>query len=299
MRVLDRKLFKINIDKRLAKLGDERVKELLGLVRWKKAEMSLSLAETLVLLFEFRLSGIGCMKAFWLVHMQAWRDSLRKDGRVFPSYQIFHKWLARCEELLEELLKQSLPQKKRGLWFVDSTKLPIGEEYRWIKAMGQHARRGHSSIGTFYGMKLHAVIDDKGSLGAFKISPGNVHDLTPIKEGLLDGITGRMHGDRGYISREVRYALMDKGLNFLARPKENMGSNSDWSFEYVETWKLLHAKEYRKRMGIERFFSRLKRAFNMSIKGLRSPRMARSQVFSALLASQWELSGDLGVLKIV
>lgn len=292
MRILCGESLSSKVAHELAKLPRDKVKELLGLVRFKEAEMGLPLRQYVELSIRFRCCGIACLKAFWLLQFEARRGH-------FPSYPVFHKWFARSEKLLDHLMGLSLCPLGQRLGFVDSMKLPIGFEGRFIKSMGKAAGVGHSSTGKFYGIKLHALIRDDGLLCARSVTSARVHDLTPIKEGLLDGHRGRVYGDRGYVGKDVRFMMMDKGIDFWARPRSNMGAETDWSYEYVREFEARHAKPYRKRMGIERFFARLKRGFGLSVLGLRSRRMAGAYVAAAILASQWLALGELKVERVV
>ena len=67
------------------------------------------------------------------------------------------------------------------------------------KVFQQVARRGKTSMGGFYGFKRHLVVNDRGELLAFRITPGHVDDRKPVPE-LTQGLTGKLIGDRGYIS---------------------------------------------------------------------------------------------------
>lgn len=279
----------------LSRLDREQIKKLLGLKRWKEAEMGLPLAEYLRLSIPLRASGIQSMKAFWLLNRQAHERS----GSGFPSYSVFHKWMMRLAGLLRHFLGLTLGKQGQRLGLIDSMRLPIGFEGRFIKAMGRQAGVGHSSCGKYFGRKLHALIDEGGRLLAFDLTAASVHDLTPIKKGMLESQQGLIYGDRGYVSKEVRCALMAQGIDFVARPKEAMGHASDWSFEYVREFDRRHAQRYRKRIAIERYFARLKLGFGLSILGLRSVRMADSVTMAALLASQWLALGLIQTERIV
>lgn len=70
------------------------------------------------------------------------------------------------------------------------------------KVFKQVARRGKTSMGWFYGFKLHLVVNDRGELLAFRITPGNVDDRQPVPD-LTQGLTGKLIGDRGYISHRL------------------------------------------------------------------------------------------------
>ncbi len=66
--------------------------------------------------------------------------------------------------------------------FIDSTPLAVCHTAR----IPQHrvfqvdAARGKTSVGWFYGFKLHLVVNDRGELLAFCLTRGNVDDRTPV-----------------------------------------------------------------------------------------------------------------------
>jgi hypothetical protein len=61
------------------------------------------------------------------------------------------------------------------------------------------AARGKTSVDWFFGLKLHLVINDKGELLNFQVTPGNVDDLQPVPD-LLQHLFGKVFADKGYIS---------------------------------------------------------------------------------------------------
>ena len=64
------------------------------------------------------------------------------------------------------------------------------------------AQKGKSTIGWFYGFKLHLVINDKGELIVFKLTAGNVDGRTPVPN-LVKDLIGKIVGDKGYISQKL------------------------------------------------------------------------------------------------
>lgn len=70
-----------------------------------------------------------------------------------------------------------------GISFIDSTALRachIRREKQY-KTFNGVAQKGQCSLGWFYGFKLHLIINDKGELLDFILSPGNVDDRDPLK----------------------------------------------------------------------------------------------------------------------
>ena len=63
------------------------------------------------------------------------------------------------------------------------------------------AKLGKSSVGWFFGFKLHLVIDLSEKLQSFTLMLANENDRKPV-ENLLKNFKGTVYGDKGYISAE-------------------------------------------------------------------------------------------------
>ena len=81
--------------------------------------------------------------------------------------------------------------------------------------LDQLAAWGKDSDGRwFFGFKLHAVCDAKGSLVRLGITPGNVADITQA-EALLRRLRGLVVADAAYVSASLREKLWELGLLLL------------------------------------------------------------------------------------
>ena len=69
-----------------------------------------------------------------------------------------------------------------GIAFIDSLPLPVCHHRRIHshRVFAGVAPRARSSLDWFYGLKLHFVINEQGELLAFRLTPGNVDDRTPL-----------------------------------------------------------------------------------------------------------------------
>lgn len=110
-----------------------------------------------------------------------------------------------------------------GLSFVDSTILTVCHARRINshRVFKKTAKRGKTSTGWFYGFKLHLIINEKGEILAYMLTPGNVDDRVPVPD-LSTGLFGKLFGDKGYISQELFLKLYEKGLEIVTRIKKNM-----------------------------------------------------------------------------
>ena len=93
-----------------------------------------------------------------------------------------------------------------GISFIDSTSIRsyhIKRE-KLYKIFNKFARKEKSTLGGFYGFKLHLIIYDKGVLFDFLLTPGNVDDRELLKHrGFHKRIFGKLFGDTGYISKNL------------------------------------------------------------------------------------------------
>jgi hypothetical protein len=113
--------------------------------------------------------------------------------------------------------------EKTGIYFIDSMLIKVchikrEKQHRVFKGL---AKKGKSSIGWFFGFKLHLVINDKGELIAFKLTAGNVDDRKPVPD-LVKNLIGKLFGDKGYISQQLSDRLFQKGLQLITKVKKNM-----------------------------------------------------------------------------
>jgi hypothetical protein len=72
------------------------------------------------------------------------------------------------------------------------------------------AGRGKTSLGWFFGFKLHLIVNDQGEILAFQLTSGNVDDRKPMPE-MSGKLSGKLFGDRGYISKTLFQQLYDEG----------------------------------------------------------------------------------------
>jgi len=112
-----------------------------------------------------------------------------------------------------------------GISIIDSTPIRVCHIKReWShKVFKGIATKGKSTIGWFFGFKLHLIINDKGEIIQFLITRGNVDDRAPLKDkGFPEKVFGKLFGDRGYISQDLFEQLFIDGIHLITRIKKNM-----------------------------------------------------------------------------
>jgi hypothetical protein len=110
-----------------------------------------------------------------------------------------------------------------GMAFVDATTLAICHNLRihCHKVFWDSARRGQSSMGWFYGFKLHLCINDCGELLGCYLTPGNVDDRRPVPRMVKD-LWGKLFGDKGYVSQPLATLLEGQGLRLITKLNKKM-----------------------------------------------------------------------------
>ena len=130
------------------------------------------------------------------------------------------------------LFSQLNAGKRTGIYYIDSTCLPTChlKRSRRHKTFEEIAEYGRTSVGWFFGLKLHIVINQRGELMAFKLTRGNSSDLKSAED-LLKTLQGLAFGDKGYIGKTVFDRLLKKGLKLITRTRKNMKSKPLSSLE--------------------------------------------------------------------
>jgi hypothetical protein len=115
--------------------------------------------------------------------------------------------------------------KCTGMTFIDNTKIAVCHNKRICrnKVFMESAKRGKSTMGRFYGFKLHLVCNDRGEMLSFCLTPGNVDDRNPeTVKTLTKQLFGKLFGDRGYISQSLFESLFNEGIHPVTGIKTNM-----------------------------------------------------------------------------
>lgn len=182
----------------------------------------LSESEMMTIMIAFHLSHYTNFKAFYKEYVCVhWRD-------LFPnlvSYERFNQTQSRIMIPMILFLQTNALGASRGVNFIDSTPLRVCH----IKREKQHktfkniASKGKSTMGWFYGFKLHLIINDQGELLSFYLSKANVDDRNlKVLSSLTQNIFGKLYGDRGYISQKLADFLWNDGVSLVYKRRKNM-----------------------------------------------------------------------------
>ena len=82
---------------------------------------------------------------------------------------------------------------------------------------------GKSTVGWFFGFKLHLIINDNGEILSFYLSPGNTSDSNAKNiTRMTKEIFGKMFGDKGYISKALSDLLFGDRVQLITAVRRNM-----------------------------------------------------------------------------
>ena len=240
--------------------------------RKRRRAGKLGLGEMLFIMVLFHLSPFRDFKHFWIHGVeQKYRDHFGD----LPSYGRFVALMPRLFAPLAVLM-HSLSGDETGIYIADSTKLavcanPRISRNRTFKSL---AARGHSTMGWFFGFKLHVIMNHRGELMAIKITPGNIDDRAPLPD-MAVGLEGKLLADKDYISRKLFAELWAKGLHLITGIRRNMKNYLMPTMDKV----LL-----RRRFIVETLFDKLKSDMGLEHTRHRSPTNAFVHILSCRAA---------------
>ena len=105
-----------------------------------------------------------------------------------------------------------------GISFTNSTPIRVCKNkiIPRHRVFGGITERGKSTMGYFYGFKLHFIINDKGEILNFMITPGNVDDRKPLKDkSFVEKIRGKLYADKGCVFKDLTEVLFVDGLHLI------------------------------------------------------------------------------------
>lgn len=185
----------------------------------RRRQPGLALSEVMTILVHFHRTSYRTFKAYYTGHVE---PHLRRHFPKLVSYNRFVELMPRALLALCCFI-ETRKGRATGIAFIDSTSLSVCHNCRIHahKVFDGLAARGKTSVGWFFGFKLHLVVNDRGEILSFCLTPGNVDDRAPVRD-LVRDLVGKLFGDRGYISQPLHEDLWEQGLELITRLKKNM-----------------------------------------------------------------------------
>jgi hypothetical protein len=179
-------------------------------------------SEVMTILVMFHISGYRNLKTFYNGFVcQYWH-------KEFPDLPSYNRFVERERDVLIPLwcylhLKRG---SCTGISFVDATTLKVCQNLRIPrhKVFRGSAGRGQTSIGWFYGFKLHLIINDRGEILSCYVTAGNCDDRKPVAGMVKKArrMFGKLFGDKGYISKALTECLQLEEVQLVTGIKKTM-----------------------------------------------------------------------------
>lgn len=176
-------------------------------------------SEIMTIMILFHSSHYRNFKAFYT------KCVLKNLNKAFPKLVSYSRFVELIPRIIVPMMLFLVSRRGKctGISFIDSTTIKachIKREKR-NKVFRDHATKSKSTMGWFFGFKLHLIINDKGDLLSVALTPANTDDRKPVPN-LAKDLWGKLYGDKGYISAELFEKLFNKNLTLLTPIKRNM-----------------------------------------------------------------------------
>jgi hypothetical protein len=187
-----------------------------------KRKPTMSCSEVITLMVIFHSGGYRNMKHFYLHYVQ---KHLTDHFPKTVSYNRFVELMQAATLPMTIFMKTCCLGQGTGISFIDSTPIRVckNKRIKRNKVFDGLAKVGKSTMGYFFGFKLHIVINDKGELLNFALTQGNVDDREPLKnKNFIKALKGKLYADKGYVSKTLTNILFLDGLHLITSIRNNM-----------------------------------------------------------------------------
>lgn len=244
---------------------------------YRERKQSLSLSEIVTICVYYHVSGYKNFKAYYVNHVRIY---MMYDFEELVSYNRFVELQKNAIPVLALFLKiYGITAENTGVSYIDSFSLAVCNNRRIHsnKVFKGLAKRGKTSMGWFYGFKVHFIINHFGDILSLYITSGDISDNNEnVLTKLTQRIEGKLFGDKGYILNQNLFKkIYDKGVQIITKIRKNMKN------------KLIHMYDklmLKKRGVIESSIRILKEVCNIEHSRHRSPTNFLGNLFSALVA---------------
>lgn len=243
-----------------------------GSAKRKGRQTGLCESEMMTIVIWFHQSGYRTFKAYYTREVET---HLHAAFPKLVSYSRFIWLIPRVRRTLAAFL-ESRQGVCDGISLLDSTPLRVCNNRRITRhrVFAGSAQRGKSSMGWFYGFKLHLVVNTQGDILSYCCTAGNRDDRQPAPD-LLSGVFGKVLADKGYVSQSLANRLAQQGIQLVTDKRANMHSPP---LDPADKALL------RRRFLIETIFDQLKNDFHLDHTRHRSPDHFMLNLTAALCA---------------
>ena len=188
-------------------------------VSWRS---NLSQSEVMTILIYYHHSGYKCFEYYY---KRLVRPVFKTYFPQIVGYKYFLSLIGKCFEAIFMFLQWQIKNSEpTGIYYIDSKKLPVCHNKRihTHQVFKDLAQRGKSSMGWFYGLKVHLVINNLGQIVSFAFSSANFADNNKkMLKYLLKDLQGMCFGDKGYLTKLFE-DFYKNGLHLVTKVRKNM-----------------------------------------------------------------------------
>jgi hypothetical protein len=180
------------------------------------------MSEVMTIVVYYHNYGNRTFKDFYLKSLS---QHLKSCFPKLVSYNRFVELIPMILIPLIAFLKLKRLVISNEITFIDSTKIAIcnNKRIKQNRTFKGIAKKGKSTMGWFYGFKLHIAINEKGELCGANMSKGNVDDREEtILDEVLQNVSGKLFADKGYISKKLFEHLFKQGTTLITNVRKNM-----------------------------------------------------------------------------
>lgn len=144
----------------------------------RECRSQMHLSEVMAIVIAFQTSGYRNFKTCYNAYVcEVWKHEFPQ----LVSYNRFVELESECVVPVAVFLRTRFARCS-GISFIDASAIKVCHNLRISanRVFKDIARRGKTSVGWFYGFKVHLVISEQGELLGVSITPGNVDDRKPL-----------------------------------------------------------------------------------------------------------------------
>lgn len=242
--------------------------------RLRMRSSQLKISEIVFIAIWYKCSHFNNFKAFFL----SLKQNQSQLFRYLPCYQRMVHLISAHQLALHALHFALMKDCQSHYLWIDSTTLPVCKNQRIQrhKSLAAIATRGKSSMGWFFGCKLHLIMNQSGEIVRTALSNGHTADIKMVEQ-LVKVLKAKLYADRGYISQELKSRLKAQGTDLVTYHRKNMKSVQ------LSTVDEYHLKQRNK---IETLFSLLKGKYHLVTSKARSIEGYLAGIYASLCAYQ-------------
>ena len=188
----------------------------------RRREWRLSKAEIMTIMICFHFNTFRNFQHYYLFYVQQHLTDLFPDQL---SYNRFLELEARVSVEMMMFLQVCCFGRCTGISFIDSTCIPVchNKRIKGNKVFKGYAQVGKSTMGWYFGFKLHLICNERGEILNFMFTKANVDDRNQnVFNRMTDNVFGKLFADKGYISQGLFDKLFNDGINIVTGLRSNM-----------------------------------------------------------------------------